>query len=131
MSTYERKVRPALWAVVAVGVALVAGWFVWATAAILEQSETNGAIAKDARETAERLKDCVEPTGRCFAEGQERTGEAVAGINAAALRITVAVAVCQTRFEDPDRLSEIARCAEGLLAAQEQSSELEERLQGQ
>ncbi|MDQ6938257.1 MAG: hypothetical protein M3140_11205, partial [Actinomycetota bacterium] len=37
-----------------------------------------------------QLADCIQPTGRCFREGQARTGAAVASLN----QVTVLAAVC-------------------------------------
>jgi hypothetical protein len=53
-------------------------------------SAQNYQIAEQTRTTNERLADCTTPTGKCYRQGQARTGSAVADI----LKASVYMAEC-------------------------------------
>jgi hypothetical protein len=58
--------------------------------------------------TFARMLDCTEPTGKCYQQGQRRTGEAIGSINDAA----ILAAVCAHQHAD---VADVRACvAEGL-----------------
>jgi len=62
-----------------------------------------------AQHSRNQLADCIQPTGRCFQEGQARTGKAVGSIN----QITVLAAACApdyVRMPLPARQKAIEAC---------------------
>ncbi len=62
-----------------------------------------------AQRSRNQLADCIQPTGRCFREGQARTGAAVASLN----QVTVLAAVCApdyARLPLPARTKAIEAC---------------------
>lgn len=61
--------------------------------ALLQGAETTQAIRQtqvDNHELLDTIQDCTQPTGRCFRDGEDRTGTAVASIN----RVVILAAAC-------------------------------------
>jgi hypothetical protein len=65
-------------------------------------------IGKGNRSTGNLIKDCVDPGGKCFRDGQERTGQLVVSINDATI---AAVSCAQTE----DSYAAIKVCVERIL----------------
>jgi hypothetical protein len=53
--------------------------------------------ALQAAEYRGTLSDCVEPKGKCFQDGQKRTGKAVTGIVTGTRAVIIATAVCKDK----------------------------------
>lgn len=89
------RTRPVLFSIVGVAVALMVVWLVWISLTLLEQSQRNATIARDARAAAIAILDCTDPDGDCFQQSERRYATAVSGINAGTLRIIAAALSCQ------------------------------------
>lgn len=85
--------------------ALLTAYIIMVTAVLMYDGYTGTQTRRD-------LLDCVEPSGKCFKEGQKRTGQVVASLN----DVTVAAAVCSEADEvrrEPDmarRIMLVKRC---------------------
>lgn len=67
----------------------------------------NAKIARQNREISRQVADCTTAGGRCYQEGQRRTGEAVADI----ARMQVLVEVCGSQ-PGVDTVAEVQRCVQ-------------------
>lgn len=74
----------------------------------VQQSKSNGQEIEEIRKVGTRLIDCTEPGGECFQKGQERTQDAVVGINEGTLAVIVAAISCQEDGIIEERA--LARC---------------------
>jgi hypothetical protein len=54
----------------------------------------NTRLAEETHSTAELIRSCVNPEGKCYADGQKRTGDAVANIGTT----SVAAAACSVHI---------------------------------
>jgi hypothetical protein len=90
---------------------------------------TSADSAQAAEETADRIQDCTEPGGQCFAESQERTRQLVTQIVSELIttrHISVLAAACST---DPalegltraERIDAVDRCVKLALRAEKQA----------
>jgi hypothetical protein len=63
---------------------------------------------RDVQAISDRLLDCTDPKGKCYLEGQKRTGEAVAGINEITLKVVTAALAC--RDDGLTEYKELSKC---------------------
>lgn len=84
----DAKRRPYMWAVIGLFTALLIVWVVWMSVALLSQARANA-------ELSDRILDCTLPSGECYQRSEDRTAEAVSGINAGTLRVISAALSCQ------------------------------------
>ena len=83
-----------------------------------QQQQQESRSARDALiDTTNRIKDCTDPKGKCYRDGQARTGDAIASINAAQI---AAIACSQeltarTAAEAVARNAAIAACVRKVL----------------
>lgn len=68
----------------------------------------NRDLIEQVRTTNHRLIDCTTPGGDCYQQSQQRTGEAIVGINEGTLRVIAAALSCQADGLTDER--ELARC---------------------
>ena len=73
-----------------------------------QQSMENGAVLNKIEGVNNRLVDCSVPGGKCFQESQDRTKQAVVGVNEGTLRVIVAALSCQE--EGVTSQPALARC---------------------
>ena len=62
-------------------------------------------------QTRDTLVDCVEPTGKCYQEGQERTGAAVTGIVVGTREVIIATQVCNNKYPNAT-VDELETCVD-------------------
>lgn len=84
----DKKKRPAMYAVIGLGVSALVVWMIWMSVALLGQARTNAGLS-------DQILDCTKPPGECFQRGEDRYATAVSGINAGTLRIIAAALACQ------------------------------------
>jgi hypothetical protein len=89
------SLRPTLWALVGVLVALLVIGQALCLVAILAQGDGTAESAEAAKETAARIADCTEPTGKCYQRGQKRTAETVGVLTESTRRVVAAALSCQ------------------------------------
>lgn len=73
---------------------------------------TNTQTLNNSDETLQVVKDCTQPTGQCFKDGQARTAEAVSSIN----QVVILAAACASQ-EHGQTVATIQQCVIDRLAA--------------
>lgn len=89
---------------------------------VREQQKQSVARGKDIQATAQLIKDCTDPEGECYKQGQRRTAGAVADIN----RVVILAAACSVGVPPDltvvDRQSLIQSCVIARLARENAGS---------
>lgn len=75
---------------------------------------SNGELSEEVLKTQELLIDCTTPPGECYRRGEQRTAEAVFGINEGNLLAVAAVLSCQERGHVGAK--KILACADRVIA---------------
>lgn len=70
-------------------------------------------LAKDNHQTLTTIKDCTQPTGKCYRNGQARTRSAVANIN----KVVILAAACASQHPG-QTVGEVQSCVIDRLAKQ-------------
>lgn len=74
-----------------------------------------GEILEEVQRGTDRIIDCTDPEGTCYAEGQKRTSEVVGSLN----EVTVVASACAAGFADlamPARVTATRACVDEILA---------------
>lgn len=70
----------------------------------LKRAATNGDVLVEIRAGNDRIKDCTDPTGKCFRRGQASTAAAVVGIIDGTKDAEAVAIVCARRELDDDEI---------------------------
>lgn len=127
----KSRLRDVVYVLVAVGVVAIVLLLVYLLVAI-RQTQQSGSPAvkasteasrdaeqasKDTKSLLLQFKDCVDPAGKCFKQGQRRGTETIAGLN----QISILAAGCAVGFaalDVDDRIIKTQQCVIQKLAEQ-------------
>lgn len=104
---------------------LVGGALVWTVVSVRNTQLEGTPTGKQLLASAERILDCTDPgdpasgkpPGKCFSDSQARTAEAVGSISDNSLRVSAAIAYCQSR--GVQGYKPLVKCAVRLVSARD------------
>lgn len=79
------------------------------TDSIRSTQKGNTTTIKNSQETLDVVKDCTQPNGACYQDGQKRTGKAVQDISEATTQASIYAAYC-VHTEPSSSVAAIERC---------------------